>query len=534
MSENNSSQWVRWLEMICLCFASMYVTYRTIDAYQVSRAASSPLVVLNMKLLLEEGVSRTCISADELIGGISARIVQLTEAVVQNPSTQAVLIVFDKSMPGVSLAMTNQFNQCIKRMRQAGKVVYVHTCYEFLSDMKNWAAIASAGIIYSEIPERNAGFGMQSPIRVVTALGKRFEYLLSIPQVFRSIDTPKKNAGNELVTDTPSEEIAEEIAARLEVMSNRTKLMIIEGFPALSRTVVDRFEQAIEISPAELLSLSMVQNKSLNALVEDLTTLYGAKGVGYVAYLGAQDAVVARRPKIAVISVHGSVGESLHHEWVQRCIKRAESDPSISVVVLDVDGPGGSSYVSGLITDSLERLKAAGKKIVASAGGIVCGSADYQIASFGDRFFASKTCLVGSIGVLMSAIINDALEKEAGEMMELVGKSPNYALLLRQSVHDPVARAELQGAVERAYRDFCTLVAKNRRMTLAQVRKVATGEVYPAEEALRLGLIDQVGDLHDAIEYARKLTGDPSALVALYQKPFRATGWRLLKNVLFG
>lgn len=184
-------------------------------------------------------------------------------------------------------------------------------------------------------------------------------------------------------------------------------------------------------------------------------------------------------------------------------LRKARFDESIKAVVLRVDSPGGSAFASEEIRQEVIALKAANKPVVVSMGSYAA-SGGYWISASADHIFATPTTLTGSIGIFgMITTFEDSLEY-IGINTDGVATSPLAGVSATKGLN-PTLTAIIQRHVERGYHDFISLVAKEREMSLAQVNAIAQGRVWSGRRAVTLGLVDELGDMDEAIAKAAQL-----------------------------
>ncbi|MBL4911000.1 MAG: signal peptide peptidase SppA [Alteromonadaceae bacterium] len=213
--------------------------------------------------------------------------------------------------------------------------------------------------------------------------------------------------------------------------------------------------------------------------------------------------------KVAVIVAKGEIlnGEQqpgmIGGDSTARLLRKARKNSKVKAVVLRVDSPGGSAYASEIIRQEVELLKAAGKPVVASMG-TYAASGGYWISAPADKIYATPTTITGSIGIFgMMMTFEDTLAKlgiysDGVGTTELAGFSPVRPM--------SAGMAKLfQLNINRGYHDFISLVAQNRHMTLTEVDAIAQGRVWTGKKAKELGLVDELGNLDDAIAAAASL-----------------------------
>ena len=184
-------------------------------------------------------------------------------------------------------------------------------------------------------------------------------------------------------------------------------------------------------------------------------------------------------------------------------LEKALNNKNIKAVVIRIDSPGGSAFASEKIRQQILALKQADKKVVVSMAS-VAASGGYWIASAADHIVAAPTTLTGSIGIFgMYASADKALNK-LGIYNDGVGTTALSSLDPTRPL-DPKLADILQLGIEHGYKQFLTIVAQGRNMSLAEVDKVAQGRVWTGVDAKQLGLVDQLGSLQDAINSAAEL-----------------------------
>ena len=199
---------------------------------------------------------------------------------------------------------------------------------------------------------------------------------------------------------------------------------------------------------------------------------------------------------------------------------RSEGRPrGIKAVILHVDSPGGDVTTSDVLAEEVRKCQAKGIKVVAFFGDTAASGAYYASAG-ADRIVARPTSISGSIGVIMMHFdAQKLLVEKVGVRDESIVSGPYKEV---PSVFRPMTaeeRAYLQNIVDQLYGRFVKTVADGRKLKEADVRKLADGRVYLAEEAKRLGLIDEIGQRDEAIAAARKLAGEDSTVIAYYHQP---------------
>ena len=208
----------------------------------------------------------------------------------------------------------------------------------------------------------------------------------------------------------------------------------------------------------------------------------------------------------------------------------ATENKSIKAVVIRLDTPGGSAFASEKIRQHVLALQAAGKKVVVSMGS-VAASGGYWIASSADSIVAYPTTLTGSIGIFGMFASADKMLNKFGIYNDGVGTSALSTISPTRAL-DPELSEIMQIGIEHGYQQFLSVVAQGRNMSLLEVDKVAQGRVWTGEDALQKGLVDQLGDLQDAISQAAKLANLESYSIIEIEP--KLSNKQLLMNEFFG
>lgn len=212
------------------------------------------------------------------------------------------------------------------------------------------------------------------------------------------------------------------------------------------------------------------------------------------------------KDEIAIVYAEGGIdmGESngVNTAELVKDLTRIQKDKNIKAVVLRVNSPGGSAYGSEQVWAAIEAIKAAGKPVVVSMGD-VAASGGYYISCNADRIFANPTTLTGSIGIYgMIPNLEGLLSDKLGLTFDGVqtNKYGNFGSFNRAMTPDE--RRQMQQYIERGYELFTSRCAEGRHMSLDEIKKIAEGRVWDGQTALEIGLVDELGDLDAAIDWA--------------------------------
>ena len=238
---------------------------------------------------------------------------------------------------------------------------------------------------------------------------------------------------------------------------------------------------------------------------------HGWKGVGLKEYLAAipEQYPQSGKDEVGLITASGAIMDGVQPagtiggDSLADLLAEARRDDQVKAVVLRVDSPGGSAFAAEQIRAELLALKQAGKPVVISMGSYAA-SGGYWISADADKIFASPTTLTGSIGVFgMFATIDKALS-QYGVHTDGVGTTDFVGVGLTRALPDHVGEA-IQLSVEDTYQRFVGLVGKGRGLSPEEAEKAAEGRVWTGQDAKALGLVDEFGNLDDALKAAADL-----------------------------
>lgn len=215
------------------------------------------------------------------------------------------------------------------------------------------------------------------------------------------------------------------------------------------------------------------------------------------------------KDKIAIIYAQGEImsGEGdvtvIGEGAMRRSLKEAREDENVKSIVLRIDSPGGDALTSELIWREIELTKKV-KPVVVSMGNYAA-SGGYYIACNAHKIYAEATTITGSIGVFGMLPNFTTAANKIGVSTETVKTHTNAAGFSPFTTLDSSTRAFAQEGVERIYFTFVNRVASGRKLTTQQVDAIGQGRVWTGQDAKKIGLVDAIGGLDDAIKEAAKL-----------------------------
>jgi len=269
---------------------------------------------------------------------------------------------------------------------------------------------------------------------------------------------------------------------------------------------------------AVVLVLSVLANIVLFLMLIGLATLFA---VGHERILTEE--VIQKGPratKIAVVRLQGVIDDNQRRQ-VKRQLKAARQDRAVKGIILRVNSPGGtisaSDEIYHQIRDKTEKPVVAFMQGLAASGG-------YYTSVACDTIVAEPTVITGSIGVIAGwFVIQDLLEQKLGIEPVIVksGEKKDWPSSFRKASEQEIQYLQ-EKLIIPAYNRFVDIVAEGRKdsITANEVRNLADGSIYGAQEALDLKLVDHIGYFDEALNQVKSLAGITEAQVVQYRKPF--------------
>jgi protease-4 len=438
---------------------------------------------------------------------------------------------------GLGMAQLQEVRDAVTRFRETGKPAYAYaeTFGEFGPGNGGYYLATAFDKIFLQ-PSGDVGLtgliyespfirGLLDKLEVTPEMGQRKEF---------------KNAMN-FYTDRAYNE-AHRTAMQAVMDSHFSQLMrgIAEGRGLGEEEVVELFDRG-PFSSAEALDAGLVDVLAYrDGMHEELRELAGerAEFVDASRYLATAGRLHRRGTTIALIEGTGTVvrGASRYSpldgsvqmgaDTIATAIRDAAGDHRVKAIVFRVDSPGGSYVASDTIWRETVRAREAGKPVIVSMGNLA-GSGGYFVAMDADKIVAQPGTITASIGVLGGKMLTREFWKKLGITWDDVASSANSRMWTGTYGYGP-SRERFESALDRIYEDFTGKVAAGRDLPLEEVHEIARGRIWTGEDALELGLVDELGGLDVAFDLAREAIGlDSGAPVRIKRFPRRRSPWEL-------
>lgn len=217
--------------------------------------------------------------------------------------------------------------------------------------------------------------------------------------------------------------------------------------------------------------------------------------------------------KVGVVEIDGVIADS---KETLSLIKRFRENDDIRAIVIRINSPGGVIGPSQEIYREIRKTTRT-KKVVASMGSIAA-SGGYYVAAATDGIVANPGTITGSIGVIMAYTNFRKVLDKIGMIPVVIKSGPYKDLGSPTKEMSKEERGVLQAFVDQAHRQFVTAVAEARKMDIEHVKTLADGRIYTGEEAVKQGLVDRLGNMEDAVQWAGEMGGIKGRVATVYKK----------------
>jgi len=419
------------------------------------------------------------------------------------------------------LSQIEELRAALERFRKSGKPVVAY-CRNFGNGSYYLASVADKIILDPASESMITGVGSQmiflkdllDALGVDVQLIRHGKYKAAGEMFVRSTASPENRLQNEVLINSMWNTMSSQIAAS-------------RGFTQ------DQFNGWVEnlemCYPQEYKEKGLIDEIWYKDQVEKyLCDQNGARRIQEVGFVKINKYATklkkgSRKNKIAVIYADGEIVDSgsdadIVGTKLANTIRKVREDSKVKAVVFRVNSPGGSAQASEAIRRELELLRAV-KPVIASYGDYAA-SGGYWISAESDYIFSDQSTVTGSIGVFgMVPSFGDAISKNVKVNIESVGSSSHSDMMNGIRKLDESEVAYVQKQIEKIYDDFTGLVSNGRGISKDSVDAIGQGRVWSGADALNIGLVDSLGGLYDAINYAAGKVGLTKADYQLSRYP---------------
>jgi protease IV len=439
-------------------------------------------------------------------------------------------VILKIQSPQIGWAQVSEISGSISKVKKAGKKVYA-----FLEQAMTMDYLLASHCDKIIMPETGMVFipGIRAEVTFFKNMLDKLDMQADIVRVGKY-----KSAAESLTRTEMSPEFREELTALLD-----------DHYESLINTIAKnrgmdtkKVETTIDLAPFLVADanqhglvdsigyydelISLIEKKNEGGKPEFVKS-YGKKKrdtnfsglAGMVKMMNLMMGVEPRKkksnaPKIAIIHAEGMIvtgkstesmfaGKIMGSTTIVKAINKASQDKNVKAIVLRVNSGGGSALASDLMWRALEKVD---KPVVVSMGS-VAASGGYYISMGADYIFSEPTTVTGSIGVISLKIAFKGLYNKLGMTTEVISRGKNSGVLSALDKFNDSEKKAMARLSDGFYAIFTEKAAKGRKMSVKQIHELAQGRIYSGTRAKKIGLVDELGSLDDAIAHAKKLAG---------------------------
>jgi protease-4 len=487
-------------------------------------AAKDRLAVFRLRSAVREEAADDLLGMGEPAVSLKELIARLKKA-KDDPAVKAVVLLREGA--SIGSAQTEELRQAMAQIRDAGKEIYTHADsismgeYILLSGASQISVVPTGDVwitgLYGEAPYLRG---------LLDLLGVKPDFLTcgkykSAAEIFMRHE-PSREAEEmqNWLLDGIFKTYTKLIAQGRKVDEAQVKSWIDNGpytaAKAKAAGIIDAVEHREDFE-------AMLKKKFGKDIVFDKK--YGAKKQPTLDFssplavfklwgdlLSESQKKKSDKSAVGIVYVNGPIevgdgkfsllggGSGAFSTPIRKALDAAAADDSIKAVVLRVDSPGGSAVASEIILNATKRVKA--KKPFVVSMGDVAGSGGYYVSCGADVIFADESTITGSIGVVAGKLVTNGMWNKVGITFKGYKRGERAAMLSSAEGFSKEERERMQAYMDEIYGVFKGHVEAIRGKKLTKpLDDLAGGRVYTGEQALKLGLVDKIGTLQDAIEY---------------------------------
>lgn len=478
--------------------------------------------VLHLKLnhLL---VERTTESGFELPDGFSSEVKKLgldqirevLQAAAKDEKIEGLFLELDGVMGAPSSLM--DLRDALAKWKSSGKWMYAYA--ENYSQADYYvASVADSVFMYPA-----GGFDWRGLNVEMTFYKKLLDDMLIEPRVIRGRGNIYKSAVEPYMYEGMSDANRQQVAGFIDDIWNRMVSDI-----SVSRELKESDLNALADSLTMVQASSSVSSGMMDALLyrdEVITMIRGKLGISsdvkeedmelasWEDYAKTIEAKEGENNKIAVVYAVGAIesgegdDETIGSERIAKALRDARLDENVKAIVFRVSSPGGSALASDVIWRETVLIKESGKPFYVSMGDYAA-SGGYYISCNADRIFANPTTITGSIGVFgVVPNLGKFWSDKIGITHDWYMTNDNAGVMSMNKPWNAAEARAAQKSVDIIYDDFIGKVANGRKLEVNGVDSIARGRVWSGEDALRIGLVDELGNLESCIESIAQQAG---------------------------
>ena len=521
-----------WLALVVFSFMAVMMGFALIGSMAGDGSSSDNVVqeksVLHLNLMggfdervnSKEAIKSALLGNGEETATSLETILKALRIAKDNENINGVFIECKGNSAG--LATLFEIRKALQDFKKSGKFVYAYG-NEGIAQSDYYLASVADSILLNPVGLVDI-HGLSSTIPFFKNLLDKLGVEMQILRVgtFKSAVEPyvetQASPANRMATETYMKSIwgnlCDSIANSRSISTEKLNelasslMMTQKGEYFVSNKIVDGLKYRFEV-------IDMLKSKTEIGANNDLRLVTPEQ-------VAALDIEKVHADKVAVVYAVGEIdgtseGGVVSSTLVKDIIEIANDD-AVKAVVLRVNSPGGSAFGSEQIWAALEEVKKKGKPFAVSMGDLAA-SGGYYISCGADRIFAEPVTLTGSIGIFgMVPCIKDLMNDKLGVTLSVINTNENGNFISLTEPMTPVQREAMQRMINEGYELFTSRCATGRGMELDSLKMSAEGRVWDGITAKKLGLVDEFGDLNNAIDWVVEKAKVGEYSVAVYPK----------------
>lgn len=428
-------------------------------------------------------------------------------------------LVVKLNSAGVELSHIQEIRKALAAFKAAGKFAYIYS--PSFSDLGSGMGAYYLASSFDEIWMQPVGFlsftgmslempfarGLLDKVGVAPEFLHREEYKSAMESFTNTSMSPANREMMQSILNEFSQQVLKDVAADRKIPSEKLQAYINQGL----------------FTGQDALKAGLITHLNYYDVLEDKIDqkITGGADAAHSSQISLDDYYDVVVPKyednekgnVALVSIDGEIVSGDEHQagyatggYIAKAITQAAKDKDVQVIVLRVNSPGGSPTASETIRRAINNAKHDGKKVIVSMGALAA-SGGYWICTDADKIYAMPTTITGSIGVIMGKFELSGLWKKLGVNWDGMTWGENAKLWSMNEPMTQTQRAVLDNAIDDTYKQFIARVAHGRKLDEKKVHDIAKGRAWTGSQAIKIGLVDEMGGLDDALDESARMMG---------------------------
>jgi protease-4 len=413
--------------------------------------------------------------------------------------------------PASGLATVQELRDAVASFRSKGKFAIAHaeTFGEFAASNGAYYLATAFDEIWLQ-PSGDVGLvglamevnflrGTLDKLGVFPQFDHRYEYKNAKDLLTETTFTPAHREASEQIVSSLFEQLVDGIAEGRRLEAHQVHALVDSG----------------PIFGSEAVEAGLVDRLAYRDEVVDHVKAQAGRLLGFPTYAKGMRGSRRRATRVALILGTGAIVQgrsrlnpltqtAMGSDTITAAFRQAIKDKHIKAILFRIDSPGGSAVASDAIWRETVRVRQAGKPVVVSMGN-VAGSGGYFVAMSADWIVAQPATITGSIGVIGGKTVVTDLKRKLGVSQDEVHAGANALISSTSTPYSDREWERLQRWLDRVYEDFTTKVAAGRDLPLERVHEVAKGRIWTGADALKIGLVDELGGYPSAVRALQDL-----------------------------